>query len=405
MPRKNLTQKFVNSAPLPTGKQRENYYDTECPGLCLEVRANKRSFHLRYRNYRTKWVQRRLADAKTVKLTEMRTRANQLKGRIALGEDPFEEQAALRDVPRFEEFVNTHYMPYAQSYKRSWKSDESMLRNHILPAIGRLHMDEVARGDIVNLISKHRRAHKPSSTNRILILVRFIYNCAIKWEAHGVNRNPTNKIESFPMNNKRERYLTNEEAQRLLKALDQSDAPTVKYIVMMLLLTGARKSEVTHAQWKDIDRSMRLWRIERNKSGKTRFVPLSNAALRMLDQVPRYEGCPWIFPNPQTRKPYEFIYASWNTARRRAGLEDVRIHDLRHSFASFLINNGRSIYEVQQILGHTQITTTERYSHLSRESLLEAADAAGSMVGDASDALDHDTQSNAAPIATSKNER
>lgn len=391
MPRKNFTQKFVDSAPLPKGKQRENYYDTECPGLCLEVRVNKRSYHLRYRNHRTKWVQRRLADAKTVKLTEMRAHANQLKGRIALGEDPFEEQAALKDVPRFSAFVDDQYMPYAKSYKRSWETDETLLRKHVHPFIGRLHMDEVNRGHIVNLLSKHRQTHAPASTNRVLVLTRFIYNCAIKWETHGVVKNPTNRVESFPVNNKRERYLTDEEAYRLLKALHQSEAAMLKYVVTMLMLTGARKSEVVYAQWKDIDAGMRLWRIEHNKSGKTRFVPLSTTVLQLLEQVPRFEGCPWIFPNPRTRKPYRYIYSAWNTARRRAGLEDVRVHDLRHSFASFLINSGRSIYEVQRILGHTQITTTQRYSHLSRESLLEAADAAGSMLGNTAGILTHDS--------------
>ena len=120
------------------------------------------------------------------------------------------------------------------------------------------------------------------------------------------------------------------------------------------------------------------------------FVPLSTAALRLLEQVPHVEGCPYIFPNLGTGLPYKFIYAAWNTVRARAGLSDVRIHDLRHSFASFLINNGRSIYEVQRILGHTQITTTQRYSHLSQESLLEAADAVGTILDSGMNLLTHD---------------
>jgi integrase len=376
MPRKTLTQKFVNTAPLPSGKQRENYYDTECPGLCLEVRPNKRTYHLRYRNQRGKWVQRLIADVRTVKLTEMREHAAKLRGQIALGDDPFEKQESLKHVPRFRQFVEEHYLPYAKSYKRSWDTDETLLRLHILPRIGRFYMDEITRGHITSLLSEHRKTHAPASTNRVLILIRFIYNCAIKWETHGVDKNPTSKIEQFPVNNKRERYLTDEEAKRLFKALEASEAVMLKYIIAMLLLTGARKGEVLNAQWSDIDTSMRLWRIERNKTGKTRHVPLSDSALRLLSQVPRYEGCPYVFPNPATRQPYNDVFGSWKRARERAGLEDVRMHDLRHSFASFLINGGRSIYEVQRILGHTQITTTQRYSHLSHDSLLKAADAA-----------------------------
>jgi site-specific recombinase XerD len=97
--------------------------------------------------------------------------------------------------------------------------------------------------------------------------------------------------------------------------------------------------------------------------------------------VPRLSDCAWVFANPATRKPFVSIFYAWNTARTRAGLADVRIHDLRHSFASLLVNSGRTLYEVQHLLGHTQIKTTQRYAHLSQETLLEAANAATKAVG------------------------
>ena len=103
-------------------------------------------------------------------------------------------------------------------------------------------------------------------------------------------------------------------------------------------------------------------------------MPLSTGALHLLASIPRREGCPWAFANPKTGKPYVSFYISWNTARNKAGLADVRIHDLRHSFASFLVNAGRSLYEVQKILGHTQVKTTQRYAHLSQGTLIDAAD-------------------------------
>ena len=102
------------------------------------------------------------------------------------------------------------------------------------------------------------------------------------------------------------------------------------------------------------------------------------AVLRDLPQLP---GCTYPFANPATRKPYASLFRSWNTARQKAGLPDVRIHDLRHSFASLLINQGRSLYEVQRLLGHTQIKTTQRYAHLAPETLLAAANAATVAVG------------------------
>jgi site-specific recombinase XerD len=100
----------------------------------------------------------------------------------------------------------------------------------------------------------------------------------------------------------------------------------------------------------------------------------------ILLQVPRFEGCPYLLPNPKTLKPFNTIYFSWNLARTRAGLADLRMHDLRHSFASFLINANRSLYEIQSILGHTQISTTQRYAHLSQKTLVEAANAVNDVI-------------------------
>lgn len=174
----------------------------------------------------------------------------------------------------------------------------------------------------------------------------------------------------------RERYISQEEAQRLFEALEASDSKMLKYIVAMLLLTGARKREVLDARWSDFDLENRLWRIEFNKTGKPRHVPLSDGALQLLASLPRREGCDYAFANPDTGKPFVSFFYSWDTARKRAGMADVRIHDLRHSFASFLINGGRSLYEVQKILGHTQVKTTQRYAHLSHDSLVAAANTA-----------------------------
>ena len=147
----------------------------------------------------------------------------------------------------------------------------------------------------------------------------------------------------------------------------------LRYIVPMLILTGARKREVLDARWADFDIERHQWRIPVTKTGKARFVPISDGAIKLLASIPRINGCSWAFANPKTCKPFVSIFYSWDTARQSAGLSDVRLHDLRHSFASFLVNAGRSLYEVQKILGHTQIKTTQRYAHLAQETLLEAA--------------------------------
>jgi len=146
----------------------------------------------------------------------------------------------------------------------------------------------------------------------------------------------------------------------------------LQYIVPMLILTGARKREVLDAKWTEFDMAHKQWRVSVTKAGKPRYIPLSDGVLQMLATMPHNDS-PWIFPNPKTHKPYVSIFCCWNTARKLAGMPDVRMHDLRHSFASFLVNAGRSLYEVQKILGHTQIKTTQRYAHLSQDTLVDAA--------------------------------
>jgi integrase len=155
----------------------------------------------------------------------------------------------------------------------------------------------------------------------------------------------------------------------------------LQYIVPMLILTGARKREVLDAKWQDFDLLRRIWRIPTPKSGKARHVPLSDGVISLLSAMPRDKGCDWTFANPDTGKPYVSIFWAWDSARTKADLADVRIHDLRHSTASFLVNAGRTLYEVQHILGHTQVKTTQRYAHLSHDTLLAATNSVNTALG------------------------
>jgi integrase len=232
-------------------------------------------------------------------------------------------------------------------------------------------MDEVSKKDIIHFIGQHAKTHKPGSVNRVIILLRYIFNLSIQWETIGVTKNPTAGIPLLEENNKNERYLSAQEANVLISALQSSENTMLQYIIPMLILTGARKNEVLKAKWVDFNFEQRVWRIPVTKSGKARHVPISDGVIHLLQSLPH--TCDYVFANPKTHKPFVSIFCSWNTARKSVGLEDVRIHDLRHSFASFLVNNGRSLYEVQRILGHTQIKTTQRYAHLSNDSLLAAA--------------------------------
>jgi integrase len=367
-----LTQVFVDTLVCPTGKSKQDYFDTKITGLVVQVSSTgRKTFYLRYQNERKVTVQRKLVCASNVKLVDARELAKKQLSQIALGVDPFDAKKILKDVPTVAEFVIDNYLPYVKTYKRSWDTDASLIKNHVLPNFGKLYMDDISKKDIIQFISQHAKTHKPGSVNRVIILLRYIFNLSIQWETIGVTKNPTAGIPLLEENNKNERYLSAQEANVLIGALQSSENPMLQYIIPMLILTGARKNEVLKSRWEDFNFEQRVWRIPVTKSGKARHVPISDGVIHLLQSLPH--TCDYVFANPKTRKPFVTIYCSWNSARKSVGLEDVRIHDLRHSFASFLVNNGRSLYEVQRILGHTQIKTTQRYAHLSNDSLLAAA--------------------------------
>ena len=161
-----------------------------------------------------------------------------------------------------------------------------------------------------------------------------------------------------------------------------SGSPMLKFIIPFLLVTGARKSEAINAEWCHIDFEKRTWVVPISKNGRPRYIPLSDGAVKILEKTRKftieiYGDCKFIFPNVATGKPYTQIFHPWDVARRKAGLADVRIHDLRHSFASALVNEGMTLYDVKELLGHANISTTQRYAHLSSERLMEAASKAG----------------------------
>lgn len=374
MAKLKLNQTMVNREKCPKGKARSDIYDTVVGGLLFSVGPNQRSYSLVV-TVNGRKLQRKLGDADVLTLEQARELALKYKQQLQMGENPFQPKMHIKT---FEEF-SKDYMAFVMTYKRSYGTDETLLRNHLLPYFGHQLLTEVKKSDIIRFLSIHQATHKPASVNRILVQIRYMFNLAIRWD-EGIDKNPSAGIPKMPENNKKERYLSTEEVQQLMDSLYQSDNQILQYIVPALLMTGARKREILDAKWSEFDFDKNLWRVSISKSGKARYIPISSSLKSLLDSVPRIEGCDYVFANPETGKPFVQIYSSWNTARTRAGLPEVRMHDLRHSFASFMVNSGRTLYEVQKILGHTQIKTTQRYAHLSHDTLLDAANSVGNMM-------------------------
>lgn len=260
-------------------------------------------------------------------------------------------------------------------------SDFSFHQTHMLPRFGSKHLDELTQQDVIDAQQSMRKAGYAAGTaNKFIVQIRYMYNVAKKRGIPGSDINPAAGTKQYRVEG-RERFLTQEEIQRLRVAVEKSINKQLKYIVALLLMLGCRKSELLNAKWEHVDLDRRTWKIPLSKSGKMRHVPLSNDSVELLKVLPRWKGCPYVLPNPRTLKPYTDFHEAWHTACRRAGLHDVRIHDLRHTYASVLVNAGHSLFVVSRALGHANIVQTARYSHLADDTLLAAADAAASAMG------------------------
>jgi integrase len=370
-----LTTSFVRQCGCPDGARRIDFFDEAVPGFMLEVRCSGgKTFYQRYRDGGGRERQFKIGPANVLTVTQARRKARTILAEAILGSDPQQEREELRGIPTLAEFVRDSYLPYVKSVKRSWQTDETVLRVHILQKFGAYRLDQITDQGIASLIARMRDAgYASGTTNRVLVLLRFIFNLAKKWGVAGSIKNPTAGLKTAP-DVCRERFLTHDEVRRLFSALDADENKVAACAIKLLLLTGARRNEITYAKWEYVNWERRTLLVPRAKSGRPRSIHLNSAALELLSSISRTEGNLNIFPSQVTGRPSPSLHFPWFRVRERAGLFDVRLHDLRHSFASFLVNQGVSLYVVQGLLGHTQARTTQRYAHLASDTLSDAAE-------------------------------
>ena len=201
-----LTKALLQSVTCPGNQAKLAFFDAGCRGLVLEVRpTGTKIYALRYLDSRGKQRQFKIGNADDLSLDQARKQAAKLRNQIALGEDIEESKDLLKQVPTVNTFIHDSYLPYVKGYKRSWKCDEGLLRKHIEPIWGKRYLDQITKADLISLIGQHRTTHAPGSCNRLLILLRYLFSCAIKWETPGITKNPTAGIPLMKEDNQKDK--------------------------------------------------------------------------------------------------------------------------------------------------------------------------------------------------------
>lgn len=383
MPIVNLDAAFVRSATCPTGKKKIDFYDSSITGFILEVRSSGgATYHLRFKDGYGHLRQHKIGDAKSISFDKARQAAEKLRSTVVLGGNPAEDRKTQRQIPTLAEVIAEKYLPDVKRTRRNYESSMSFLNLHLLPALGRYHLDQITP----EMIAEARegmlaKGLSVAYANRMMVTVKTIYNLCKRLKVPGSDSNPVDQLKIPNPNNARERYLNQDELQRLRQALEEYGNPQLTHLVNLSLLLACRKRELLDARWEHVDFERRTLRVPLSKSGKARNIPLSQAAIDILKQLPRWKGCPYVIPNPETKEPYGNLFYPWDTVRKMAGLGDVRWHDLRHSAASALVQANVPIYTVARILGHSSLQHTSRYAHLADETLLSAVETAADVLG------------------------
>ena len=351
---------------------------------------------------------RRIAIGEHGRLTpdEARSEAKKLLGAVETGIDPIEVRRSARGVRTLKEVASDFMRLHVASKRkgRTYEEYERLLRVHILPVLGTRRVLDIKRTDIARLHTAI--SDRPSAANRALALISSIWNWAARREEVPFAANPAKGIERNPEQG-RERFLTSREFSRLGDALRAAETtglpwsidrskPGAKHVpksgsqhtvvdpfavaaIRLLILTGARLREVLHARWEHVDTERGILFLPDSKTGK-KPVYLSAAALAVLRDLPRIEGNPHIIPGKNEGAPRVDLKGPWEAITRAANLGGLRIHDLRHSFASLGAGASLGLPIIGKLLGHAHAATTQRYAHLDADPMRRAVNTIGATI-------------------------
>ena len=271
--------------------------------------------------------------------------------------------------PTFKDFAKV-YIEYAKGDKKSWQRDVTSL-NNLIPYFGGKRLSEITSLSIENYKTMRREKVKPATVNRELACFKHMFNLAIGWDK--AEDNPVKKVKLFKEVNQMMRILSAEEEEKLMKCASLS----LKPVLVTALATGMRIGEILELTWDKVDLERGVITVDNTKNGKSRYIPINSRLSDVLRKIWESSKSKRVFMN-RNGASYESTRTAFETARRKAGIENLRMHDLRHTFASRLVMNGVDLATVKELLGHETIAMTLRYSHPTPEHKKKAVESLNS---------------------------
>jgi len=358
-------------------------WDSEVKGFCCKITpAGKRVYLLYYRTHDGRQRKPKIGDHGVMTCEEARTIAQRWLNDVSQGGDPSAQKTLMKAMPTVKELFERYMKEHAPRKKEgSRKEDQRLLRQYILPTLGDLKVSSVMREDILKL--QHAIHQLSTTANRVLSLLSKAFNLAELWGYRADASNPCRHVQKYA-ETKRERFLSQEEITRLMAVLDAEEKegkelPPVLCAIRLLLLTGCRLNEILRLSWQEVDFDKSCLFLLDSKRGK-RTIYLSPPAVELLQNIPREKDHPYVIAGKNKHSHLINLQKPWRRIRKKAGLEDVRIHDLRHTFASVAAAKGLSLPVIGALLGHSQTQTTARYAHLVGQPLLEAVGKVGESI-------------------------
>ncbi|MCZ6640365.1 MAG: site-specific integrase [Gammaproteobacteria bacterium] len=379
-PKQKLTKRAVEG--LQCEEKEFIVWDTEIPGFGVRVRpsSGRRVYILKYRTKKGTPRKPAIGPHGNITTEQARSIARTWLAEVHKGGDPAAETEAGRNAPSLSEFAERYMKQHAEVKKRplSVAGDEQNLRNHILPKLGRKKLIDINRQDLIRF--HHSLKDKPGAANRCVALLSKMFNLAEKWGQRPDGSNPCRHVERYK-EHRIERFLSNDELAHLGEVLTEaertgSELPSAIAAIRLLLFTGCRRSEILTLKWEHMDFERHCLRLPESKTG-AKTVYLSPPALEVLTGIERGEDNPYVITGAKPGSHLVNLTKPWHRIRAKAGLDDVRLHDLRHSFASVAVAGGLSLPLIGALLGHTQPQTTARYAHLAADPLRQATDMVG----------------------------